>query len=140
MRAHIEAGLRLRADPTALHQVLGHLLDNAIKYSPRRTVVNVLASSSSKGVVITVVDEGVGLPEEIDVFEAFKRGDRHLVGATSGIGLGLHIVRNLVEAMGGTVTAETNPWRGSTFTVYLPHREDPSTYPSVSGTESSTTA
>ena len=140
VRADIEAGLRLRADPTALHQVLGHLLDNAIKYSPRRTAVTVLASSSSKGVVITVVDEGVGLPEEIDVFEAFKRGDSVLAGATSGIGLGLHIVRNLVEAMGGTVTAETNPWRGSTFTVCLPHREDPSTYPSVSGTESSTTA
>ncbi len=140
VRSHIEAGLRLRADPTALHQVLGHLLDNAIKYSPRRTAVNVLASNSSNEVVITVVDEGVGLPEEIDVFEPFKRGDRDLVGATSGIGLGLHIVRNLVEAMGGTVTAETNPWRGSTFTVCLPHRADPSTYPSVSGTESSTTA
>ena len=63
-----------------------------------------------------------------------------LESTTPGIGLGLHIVRNLLEAMGGTVTAETNPWRGSTFTVFLPHREDPSTYPSDSAEASSTTA
>jgi K+-sensing histidine kinase KdpD len=140
VRAHVEEGLQLRADPTALHQVLGHLLDNAIKYSPRRAAVNVIASSSSGGVTISVVDEGMGLPEGMDVFEAFKRGEGEIVGATPGIGLGLHIVRNLVEAMGGTVAAEANPWRGSTFTVLLPHPEGSSTYPSASGTESSTTA
>lgn len=140
VRAHVEAGLHLRADPAALHQVLGHLLDNAIKYSPRHAAVNVVASSTSGGVAISVVDEGMGLPDGMDVFEAFKRGDEHLVAATPGIGLGLHIVRNLVEAMGGTVDAETNPWRGSTFIVRLPHREDPSAYPPVSGTESTTTA
>lgn len=139
VRAHVEAGLQLRADPAALHQVLGHLLDNAIKYSPRHAAVNVVASSTADGIVISVVDEGMGLPDGMDVFEPFKRGDEHHVASTPGIGLGLHIVRNLVEAMGGTVDAETNPWRGSTFTVRLPRREDPS-YPSVSGTESSTTA
>lgn len=140
VRAHVEAGLQLRADPTALHQVLGHLLDNAIKYSPRHAPVNVLASSTTDGIAISVVDEGMGLPAGIDVFQAFKRGDEHVIVATPGIGLGLHIVRNLVEAMGGTVAAEGNPWRGSTFTVLLPHRPDPSTYPSVSETGSSTTA
>lgn len=121
VRAHVEEGLQLRADPTALHQVLGHLLDNAIKYSPRDAAVNVLASRSPDGVVMAVVDEGVGLPGGMDVFEAFRRGDQ--VGRTPGIGLGLHIVRNLVEAMGGTVTAEANQWRGSTFTVRLPGQE-----------------
>lgn len=136
VRAHVEAGLHFSADPTALHQVLGHLLDNAIKYSPQHAVVNVVASSTSEGVAIAVTDEGVGLPNGMDVFQAFKRGDE----TTPGIGLGLHIVRNLVEAMGGTVTAEANPWRGSTFTVRLPHREDPWNYRSVSAAESSTTA
>lgn len=140
VRAHVEAGLHLSADPTALHQVLGHLLDNAIKYSPRHATVNVVASSTFDGVAISVVDEGMGLPDGINVFEAFKRGDEHLVGATPGIGLGLHIVRSLVEAMGGTVAAEANSWRGSTFTVLLPDREDLGIYPSVSGTESTTTA
>ena len=107
--------------------MLGHLLDNAIKYSPRHAGVNVLASSTSGGIAISVVDEGVGLPDGMDVFEPFKRGHKDLVGATPGIGLGLHIVRNLAEAMGGTVTAETNPRRGSTFTVRLPHRDTAST-------------
>lgn len=140
VRAHVERGLQLRVDPTALHQVLGHLLDNAIKYSPRHAAVNVLASSTPDGIALSVVDEGMGLPDGMDVFEAFRRGDMDLVGAVPGIGLGLHIVRNLVEAMGGTVTAEANPWRGSTFTVLLPHRADPSPYESAPGTESSTTA
>ena len=121
VRAHVEEGLHLRADPTALHQVLGHLLDNAIKYSPRDAAVNILASRSPDGVALAVVDEGVGLPGGMDVFEAFRRGDQ--IGRTPGIGLGLHIVRNLVEAMGGTVTAEANRWRGSTFTVRLPGPE-----------------
>ena len=138
VRAHVEGGLRLRADPTALHQVLGHLLDNAIKYSPRHAAVTVVASSAPDGVVISVVDEGMGLPDGMDVFEAFTRGDN--VGRTPGIGLGLHIVRNLVDAMGGTVTGETNPWGGSTFTVGLPHAGDPSTYSSGSAETSSTTA
>jgi signal transduction histidine kinase len=126
VRSHVEDGLRLSADPNALHQVLGHLLDNAIKYSPRQSIVNVVVSSTSEGIAISVVDEGVGLPVGIDVFQAFKRGDEHLVGGIPGIGLGLHIVRNLVEAMGGTVGAEGNTWRGSTFTVILPRRPDPS--------------
>jgi signal transduction histidine kinase len=139
VRSQVEGDLQVCADPVALHQVLGHLLDNAIKYSPRHAAVNVLASSIPGGVAISVVDEGVGLPDGMDVFEAFKRGNESLVGATPGIGLGLHIVRNLVEAMGGTVTAEANPWRGSTFTVRLPHH-NPSTYASVPGTESGTTA
>lgn len=140
VRAHVEGPLRLRADPSALHQVLGHLLDNAIKYSPAHAAVNVLAKRTAGGVAISVVDEGMGLPDGVDVFEAFKRGDRDLVGSTPGIGLGLHIVRNLVEAMGGTVSAEANAWRGSTFIVRLPHREDSSIDAPAFGTGSTTTA
>jgi signal transduction histidine kinase len=124
VRAHVEEGLHLHADAAALHQVLGHLLDNAIKYSPQHAGVNVLALSTGDGVAISVVDEGMGLPDGMDVFEPFKRGDVDLVGATPGIGLGLHIVRNLVEAMGGVVTAEANPGPGSTFTVCLPQGQD----------------
>lgn len=126
VRASVERGLQLRADPAALHQVLGHLLDNAIKYSPRHSAVTVLASGTDDEVAISVVDEGVGLPEGLDVFEPFRRGDQ--VGRTPGIGLGLHIVRSLVEAMGGSVTAKANGSRGSTFTVLLPRRGDPSAF------------
>jgi signal transduction histidine kinase len=69
-------------------------------------------------VFLEVRDEGIGLPDDVDVFAPFQRG---AVGdATPGVGLGLYIVRNLVEAMGGNVTARRNEGAGSTFTVRLP--------------------
>ena len=104
-------------DPAALQQVLGHLLENAVKYSPIGSTVAVAAHRDQDDVVINVVDEGVGLPDGIDVFAPFQRGDT----STEGTGLGLYIVRNLVRAMGGDITASRNDaGRGSTFSVRLP--------------------
>lgn len=104
-------------DPAALQQVLGHLIENAVKYSPIASVVSVSARRDADVVVIDVADEGVGLPDGIDVFAPFLRGNT----ATEGVGLGLYIVRNLVRAMGGDVTASRNAsGRGSTFSVRLP--------------------
>ena len=71
-------------------------------------------------VQIEVVDEGMGIPEDVDIFEAFVRGRSNEAQAKSGIGLGLHIVRNLVEAMGGSVTAVRNAKGGSTLSVRVP--------------------
>jgi K+-sensing histidine kinase KdpD len=122
VRADVDEGLTTMADPTALHQVLSHLLDNAVKYSPAEGAISVVGHRTAGGVALSVVDEGVGLPVGMDVFEAFQRGDREQVGLAPGIGLGLHIVRNLVVAMGGSVTAEPNVERGSTFTVSIPDR------------------
>jgi signal transduction histidine kinase len=125
VHAQVEKGLRARANTTALHQVLGHLLDNAVKYSPAQGAIRVLAHSTPGGVAIAVVDEGVGLPMGVDVFEAFQRGDDEHVGIAPGIGLGLHIVRNLIEAMGGSVTAAANAESGTTFTLCLPAGKEP---------------
>ena len=108
------------ADPAALYQVLGHLLDNATKYSPEGGLITLRVAPAARDVQIDVVDGGVGLPEGTSVFEPFQRGDNEAVGATTGIGLGLHIVRNLVVAMGGAITARRNEERGSTFSVRLP--------------------
>ena len=105
-------------DPIAMYQVLGHLLDNAIKYSPTGGRITVRATQTSGSVVIEVIDEGNGLPSGGDVFLPFHRGDPG--EQTPGIGLGLHIVRNLVEAMQGTVTAVNNQGAGSTFIVRVP--------------------
>jgi signal transduction histidine kinase len=108
----------VEVDPAALQQVLGHLLENAVKYSPDGTTVTVRARRDGDDVVIDVIDEGTGIPPDIDVFAAFQRGtELHVEGA----GLGLYIVRNLVRAMGGEVTAERNAsGAGSTFSVRLP--------------------
>jgi signal transduction histidine kinase len=122
VRAEVDEGLMAWADPIALHQVLSHLLDNAVKYSPARGLITVLGHRTPGGVALAVVDKGVGLPAGVDVFEAFQRGEVEHVGAVPGIGLGLHIVRNLVEAMGGLVAAAANAEGGTTFTVDLPDR------------------
>jgi signal transduction histidine kinase len=105
-------------DPTAMYQVLGHLLDNAVKYSPAGGRITVRATEGSGSVAIEIIDEGNGLPSGVDVFVPFRRGEPGQ--QTPGIGLGLHIVRNLVEAMQGTVTAVNNQGPGSTFIVRVP--------------------
>jgi two-component system sensor histidine kinase SenX3 len=98
--------------------VLAHLVDNAVKYSAPGTDIVLRALPTTGGdILIEVIDEGMGIPEDVDVFVAFQRGaDR----GTPGVGLGLYIVRNLVRSMGGDVEAHRNPGVGSTFTVRLP--------------------
>lgn len=120
LRVDAEVGERVSVDPAVLDQVLGHLLDNAIKYSSAETSITVRVRRAGPCVEIDVVDEGVGIPTDIDVFAAFQRGPADLVQGRVGVGLGLHIVRNLTRAMGGEVIARRNADCGSTFTLRLP--------------------
>jgi signal transduction histidine kinase len=113
----VDADVMVDVDAAALQQVLGHLLENAVKYSPLGTTVAVAARREGEAIVIDVIDEGVGIPTHIDVFAPFQRGDT----TTEGAGLGLYIVRNLARAMGGDVTGTRNDSGvGSTFSVRLP--------------------
>jgi signal transduction histidine kinase len=114
---------RVRAvvDESALHQVLGLLLDNAVKYSTGGGTIRLVARRVGGRAVVEIVDEGIGVPEDIDIFAPFQRGPQGEI-ESPGVGLGLHIVRNLVEAMGGSVRARRNPDRGSTFVITLPAR------------------
>lgn len=108
-------------DPAALQQILGHLIENAVKYSPGggSITLDVRRSNADGAAVLDVTDEGVGIPVGIDLFAAFQRGADD--ESTQGAGLGLYIVRNLVEGMGGRITAARNDDApGSTFTVTLP--------------------
>lgn len=107
-------------DPALLDHVIAHLLDNAIKYSEPHVPVEVSVGEEPPWALITVTDQGIGLPDGIDVFAAFQRGQSRATAERPGIGLGLHIVRNLLHAMGGEITAAPNPEKGSTFTVHLP--------------------
>jgi signal transduction histidine kinase len=111
--------LLVEVDPAALQQILGHLIENAVKYSADGTKVMVRAFPDGLGgVLLEVRDEGIGIPEDIDMFAPFLRGSA--TDRRPGVGLGLYIVRNLVGAMGGEVTARRNERVGSTFTVRLP--------------------
>jgi K+-sensing histidine kinase KdpD len=111
------------ADPRLLEQVLAHLVDNAAKYSAPGTTIDVVLAGTEHEAVIDVRDEGIGIPPGVDVFAAFTRGEGNEVRSTNGVGLGLHIVRSLVGAMGGTVTASRNQGPGSTFSIRLPNRD-----------------
>jgi signal transduction histidine kinase len=109
--------LECTADAAALVHVLEHLLDNALKYTPEGTPIEIVATCDADAVRVDVVDHGPGLGGD-DLFAGFARGDHD--GDVPGSGLGLHVVRSLVEAMGGTVAADDAPDGGARFTVRLP--------------------
>jgi signal transduction histidine kinase len=121
----IEAGLpRLRGDEDSLTQAFGALLDNAIKFSPDGGEIHVRVTRDGPHAVIAVSDPGVGIePDVVDhIFDRFhlldKRGD-HLFG---GIGIGLPLVRAVVQHHDGAIHVESRPGKGSTFIVRLPFR------------------
>jgi signal transduction histidine kinase len=108
-------------DRVRLEQVAANLLDNAIKYTPSGGQVFVEVLPEGNRGLIRVRDSGVGIPpdELPHIWERLFRGDESR--AERGLGLGLSLVKAIVEAHGGTVTAESVPGRGSTFTVFLNH-------------------
>jgi PAS domain S-box-containing protein len=120
--AHVPDDLPLaQADPRRVRQVMGNLLDNAVKYSMPGTRITVEASDSKGIVKISVQDEGPGIaPEHLPhLFDRFYRVESGPVRA-AGVGLGLPISKGLVEAMGGQVSIASQVGQGSTFTFILP--------------------
>lgn len=115
-----DPGIALLCDRRAMRTALGQLIENAIKYSPDGGEVILGASTTENGdVEITVRDHGIefGRGDTDYLFVAFYQGDRAING---GVGLGLSIVRRLIEAQGGTVTATGSPGEGATFTITMP--------------------
>jgi two-component system, OmpR family, phosphate regulon sensor histidine kinase PhoR len=112
----------ITSDPAKLHDVLRNLLENAVNYSPEDGAIRVEAERSSTGVTISVLDSGPGIPaaDLTRVFERFYRVDKSRSRAPGGTGIGLAIVKHLVELLGGTVTAGNRPEGGAAFTVRLP--------------------
>ena len=131
--ARLPAGLELEviqpsspilagADAPRLHQVVSNLLENAIKYSPRGGRIELRVASRDGYGVIDVADQGLGIPahEHNRIFEKFYRLDPDMTGGVGGSGLGLHIARELIRYMNGTITVTSGPGNGSTFTIGLP--------------------
>ena len=110
------------ADPGQLRQVLGNLVDNAIKYSPGGGAVSVRVENGEGRVRFTVGDHGIGMPtsELRRIFEKFYRLDPDMTRGIGGTGLGLYISRELVRRMAGTISVESKLGEGSTFVVELP--------------------
>jgi two-component system phosphate regulon sensor histidine kinase PhoR len=113
-------------DSEAIHQVLGNLLDNAIKYtSEGGSIVVSVRYAEPDFVEISVRDTGIGIPHEelARLFERFYRVDKARSRELGGTGLGLSIVKHLVRAHRGEVRVESEPGRGSTFSFTLPRHE-----------------
>ncbi|MGB0715753.1 MAG: ATP-binding protein, partial [Phycisphaerae bacterium] len=116
------------ADPVRLHQILANLLTNAVKYTNSGSIE--LAVSAESGhddtaiIRFSVTDTGTGIPDEIRsvIFERFHQGPPHNDDTQRGVGLGLAIVRNMVDLLGGTIELQTVSGQGTTFDVEFPVR------------------
>jgi two-component system sensor histidine kinase BaeS len=117
--------LQLTADPVRLRQAVGNLVVNAVQHTPPDGDIVLSAHREQDEIVVRVSDTGSGIaPEHLPhVFDRFWRADRSRSRTTGGRGLGLAIVRHLVEAHDGTVTVDSTPGAGTTFTVRLPANE-----------------
>jgi signal transduction histidine kinase len=118
----IDEGAAAIGDPGAIEQVLENLVDNALKHGAEGGAVRITAAREGGSVVIRVQDDGPGIPAEHlpRIFERFYRVDPARSRERGGAGLGLAIVKHLVEAMGGSVSASSEPGEGCRFEVRLP--------------------
>jgi signal transduction histidine kinase len=114
---------RVVGDAAALRSAIQNLISNAIKYGGEAPWVRVTATAlKHQATRITVEDRGLGISAEDrkHIFEPFYRGREAVARQIHGSGLGLHLVRRIIEAHGGTVSVHSEPGRGSTFTIDLP--------------------
>ena len=120
--------LAIVGDPVRLMQIVSNLLDNAIKYTPEGGHISLSAELVGRSVVITVADDGIGIAPDslLGIFEPFAQDNRAIDFNDAGLGIGLTVVRELVEAHGGTVTATSaGAGLGSCFIVTIPAHEHP---------------
>jgi len=118
-----EQALEMEADPGRLLQVFGNVLHNAIKYTPPEGRIRVRAIRSGEVAIVTVADDGPGIPADmlLRIFDLFTQVDQSLARLHGGLGIGLTLVRRLVELHGGSIEARSDgPGQGSEFRIVLP--------------------
>jgi PAS domain S-box-containing protein len=121
-------------DPDRLQQVVWNLVSNAIKFTPQNGRIDITLSSVNSHLELKVADNGIGIDPKIlpFVFERFRQADSSMTRHHGGLGLGLAIVRHLVELHGGTVSAESSgAGQGAAFTVRLPVARCQDSYPDL---------
>jgi PAS domain S-box-containing protein len=123
-----DARLRLVGDEERVRQILLNLAGNAVKFTPPGGEVTLTCSGNGEWVDIAVSDNGPGIPPEkhLSIFDPFVQVDRRLSNPGEGVGLGLAISQDLALAMSGEISVDSEPGRGSTFTLRLPAAAPPS--------------
>ena len=116
--------VKIEADKDKINQVIENLISNALKFSPEGGEITVSIKETKDELKISVTDEGIGIPEKdlLHVFEKFYRASNASSEAIGGTGLGLGIVKYIVESHGGRISAKSKLGRGSTFNFILPVR------------------
>lgn len=114
--------LMIKVDRPLFEQTIVNLIDNAIKYSPEKSTVAVVAEEIEKSFRISVCDKGCGIPKEHihRIFERFYRVDKARSRKAGGTGLGLAIVKHIIKAHGGSIEVRSSPGEGSVFTINIP--------------------
>jgi signal transduction histidine kinase/tetratricopeptide (TPR) repeat protein len=114
--------LPVKIDKNAMKLVVNNLLDNAVKFSPENSEIKVVLEKHGEKLLLKIKDDGIGISknEQSSIFEKFYRGKDASQSSTTGTGLGLTIVKQIVEAHGGEVWVESEPGKGSSFSVILP--------------------
>jgi CheY-like chemotaxis protein/anti-sigma regulatory factor (Ser/Thr protein kinase) len=113
-------------DPTRLEQIATNLIDNALKYTPAGGTIDISVAAEGEEVILTVRDSGVGIAPDLlpHVFDVFVQGSISIDRSQGGLGIGLSLVRRLVELHGGSVSASSaGTSSGSTFQIRLPRTE-----------------
>ncbi len=128
LRTEIENRLSAKINARLLEQAIINLIDNAIKFSPANSTIQIQALTKDDEITISVKDQGSGISKEHQkrIFERFYRTDKARGRGVGGTGLGLSIVKHIVNTHGGRITVESSPNRGSEFTIFLPIRQMPS--------------
>jgi two-component system phosphate regulon sensor histidine kinase PhoR len=114
--------IQVKMDGTLMEQAIINLLDNAVNYSPMESRVSIKVASGNEDLCIHIKDQGPGIPSQhlSRLFERFYRVDKARSRKLGGTGLGLAIVKHICQVHGGKVTVESEPGKGSTFTIRLP--------------------
>ena len=115
----------VRADAKLMVQVLINIVDNAIKYSPDGSDVKILVEKNGEQVIVRVVDQGIGISDEMKskVFDMFYSGANKVADSRRSLGLGLYLCKAIIHAHGGTITVSDNIPQGTVFSFTLPREE-----------------
>jgi two-component system phosphate regulon sensor histidine kinase PhoR len=114
----------IEGDATHIANIINNLLDNAEKYTPENPQITIQTKSLKKGIEISIIDNGIGMTKDAQkmIFEKFYRVHTGNLHDVKGFGLGLSYVKAMTEAHGGKVMVQSEPGKGSNFTIFLPYK------------------